>query len=111
MRWCRAGHLPAMVRTASGQVTVLDEAGSPPIGVFEGVDFKESSATLEHGDVLVLYTDGLVERPDEGIDEGLDRFAAHLAGVEPGPGMLEAIIAPISDVERRDDVAVLVLTT
>ena len=111
MRWCRAGHLPAMVRKADGTVLVLDEAGSPPIGVFEGVDFRESSATLDHGDVLVLYTDGLVERTDEGIDEGLDRFAAHLAGVAPGAGMIDAIIAPISDVERRDDVAVLVLTT
>lgn len=115
LRWCRAGHLPAMVRTASGPVTVLDEAGSPPIGVFEGVDFRESSATLDPGDVLVLYTDGLVERPDEGIDEGLDRFAAHLAGVDPGAGDIDAvvdvIVAPIRDIERRDDVAVLVLST
>lgn len=111
IRWCRAGHLPPIVRKADGSVVLLDDPGSPPVGVFEGVAFRESSGALDAGDVLVLYTDGLVERPGEDIDVGIERLVQRVGALEPGPGMLEGVVAPVADVERRDDVAVLVLRT
>jgi serine phosphatase RsbU (regulator of sigma subunit) len=111
VRWCRAGHLPPLVRKADGTVRLLDEGGSAPIGVFEGVDFVESAETLDPSDVLVLYTDGLVEQPGEDIDVGMERLARQLSGIEPDEGLLDALVAPMSDVERRDDIAVLVLWT
>ena len=111
VRWCRAGHLPALVRRAGGTVDVLDGDGSPPIGVFEGVVFRECEGRLEPEDVVVLYTDGLVEKPGEDIDVSIDAFAGRLAGLTPGDAFVDAIVAPLADTDRRDDVAVLVLST
>lgn len=45
-----AGQFPAMVRGAEGDVRVLDESGCPPVGVFGGVEFRKSTATLTSGD-------------------------------------------------------------
>jgi len=111
LRWCRAGHLPALVREPAGTVRALDEPGSPPVGVFEGIDFRESSATLEPGAALVLYTDGLVERRGEDVDEGIARLAERLSAAPAGADLLDAAIGPVAASERRDDVAVLVLRT
>ncbi len=109
IRWSRAGHLPPLVRTAESATMYLDEGGSPPIAVFPDATFTDSHARLEPGDVLVLYTDGLVERRDEGIDVGLERFAAQVAELDTAPGMIDRIIAPVTEIDRRDDVAVMVL--
>lgn len=111
VRWCRAGHLPALVRRADGRVDLLDGAGSPPIGVFEGVLFRESEDRLEPDDVVVLYTDGLIEKPGEDIDVSIAALAERIAALELGPSFLDAVVAPLAHGDRRDDVAVLVLTT
>jgi serine phosphatase RsbU (regulator of sigma subunit) len=111
LRWCRAGHLPAMVRSADGRVRVLDQPGCPPVGVFDVLECQESRTTLEEDDAVVLYTDGLVERPEEDIDVGIDRLATRVGELATGDGFVEGIVAPLADAERRDDVAVLVLCT
>jgi hypothetical protein len=111
VRWCRAGHLPALVRRSDGRVGSLAGDGSPPIGVFEGVVFRDSEAELEPNDVVVLYTDGLIERPGEDIDVSIEALAARIASLDVGPGFVDAIVAPLTDTDRRDDVAVLVLRT
>jgi len=111
LTWCRAGHLPAIVRRGDGTIEVLDEPGCPPIGVFERLDCSDSTATLGEDDVLVLYTDGLVERPGQDIDEAIAELVDRLRAIEPGAGFLEAVVAPVADTDRRDDVAVLVLST
>ena len=111
VRWCRAGHLPALVRRADGRVDSLSGDGSPPIGVFEGVVFRESADHLEVDDVVVLYTDGLIEKPGEDIDVSIEELAARIASLDMGPGFVDAIVAPLTDTDRRDDVAVLVLST
>jgi hypothetical protein len=111
VQWCRAGHLPAMVRSQDGTVELLDGDGSPPIGVFEGVAFRESQRRLQPGDVVVLYTDGLIEKPGEDIDVSIDALAERVGSLPVGPGFIDAIVAPLADTDRRDDVAVLVLTT
>ena len=111
VRWCRAGHLPALVRGSAGDVALLDGDGSPPIGVFEGVTFRESHHRLDVDDVVVLYTDGLVERPGEDIDVSISALADRVAALAVGPGFVDAIVAPLADADRRDDVAVLVLST
>lgn len=111
VRWCRAGHLPALVRHADGRVSLLDEDGCPPIGVFEGVAFGESERRLEPDDVVVLYTDGLIEKPGEDIDVSIDGLARRIAELPFDAGFVDAIVAPLADAERRDDVAVVVLST
>ncbi len=109
IRWSRAGHLPPLIRSADAATIYLDEGGSPPLAVFPAATFVESQARLEAGDVLVLYTDGLIERRGEGIDVGLERFAEQVRSLDSAPGMIDRIIAPVTTIERRDDVAVMVL--
>lgn len=76
--WSSAGHNPPRLqRAADGFVRGLDGAVRPPIGILDGQEYVEDAVTLEPGDRLVLYTDGLSEArsPDGaffGVD-GLDR--------------------------------------
>src|SRR5487761_602378 len=70
VRWARAGHLPPiLVRDAAARTLSL------PCGVLVGADpdaaHQEVTTSLQPGDVLVLFTDGLVERHDESIDDSL----------------------------------------
>jgi hypothetical protein len=111
LTWCRAGHLPPIVRRADGTVHVLDGPGCPPIGVFEELDCEDATATLEDDDVLVLYTDGLVERPGQDIDAGIAELAERMRTTSPDERFVDLVVAPVADVDRRDDVAVLVLST
>lgn len=78
LSWATAGHPPPLVRHADGRVAVLTGTPSPPVGV-EGERPTETSVRLGPGDILVAYTDGLVERQDLPISEGIARLASHLA--------------------------------
>jgi serine phosphatase RsbU (regulator of sigma subunit) len=70
LRWARAGHLPPLLVRA-GVASELEL----PLGVLVGADpasyYQELTTELVPGDALLLYTDGLVERRDEAIDDSL----------------------------------------
>ncbi|WP_436792692.1 PP2C family protein-serine/threonine phosphatase [Actinospongicola halichondriae] len=109
LRWSRAGHMPPMVRGIDGAVRLLDDPGSAPIGVFADIETVEWSTSLAPGEVLLLYTDGLIERRDEDIDVGMQRLSDVFSATTPDDGMLDAIVAGVASDELRDDVAILVL--
>ncbi|GAA0445319.1 hypothetical protein GCM10009544_05130 [Streptomyces stramineus] len=79
-----AGHPPPLLVTHDGRTRYLDGAASPLLGLPTQDDWRTSAVELLPArSTLLLYTDGLVERPDEDIDQGLDRLArtaALLAG-------------------------------
>ena len=105
-----AGHPPPMVRRRDGRIERFEARGRP-IGVAEGDDRIPLTGRLDPGDALVLYTDGLVERRSESIDEGLDRLAAELGRLPPGePDALCSRLLTEVGLDRSDDVALLVLT-
>lgn len=80
LHYVNAGHNPPLVIRAGGPVTWL-EAGAPPVGVFADTPYKASTVQLNFADLIVAYTDGIVE-------------AANPAGDEWGvPGLLCAIAA------------------
>ncbi|MEE1755261.1 PP2C family protein-serine/threonine phosphatase [Streptomyces sp. SP18CS02] len=71
-----AGHPPPALLHDDGTVAFLDQATDPPLGARpEHVPRPEASTAFTEGAVLVLYTDGLVERRREDIDIGLARLA------------------------------------
>ncbi len=109
LEWCRAGHLPALVRGIDGSTRFLDGGGSPPIAVFSDAAFSDASTVLAPGEMVVLYTDGLVERRGEDLDAGLGRLADVVADLDPRNIDVDDLIAPLLADERRDDVAVLLL--
>jgi serine phosphatase RsbU (regulator of sigma subunit) len=78
LRWARAGHLPPVV--ARG------ETATPlplPHGVLLGTDpdatYEEFTVSLQSGDTVLLFTDGLIERREIPIDEALAAFAGRAA--------------------------------
>ncbi|SFL45235.1 PP2C family protein-serine/threonine phosphatase [Geodermatophilus ruber] len=109
LRWSSAGHLPPLVRRADGRVERLDTPPETLLGTGAHPARSDASVQLLPGDVVVFYTDGLVEQGRTGIDEGLARLTA-LVG-ELGPcgvddlcdGLLERIVRHRSD----DDVAIV----
>ncbi|WP_280702178.1 SpoIIE family protein phosphatase [Kitasatospora sp. GP82] len=66
-----AGHLPPVVADSSGSAYLLELPPGAPLGV-GGVPFESVRFTLPEDGILVLYTDGLVERRDQDLDEGLE---------------------------------------
>ncbi len=103
-----AGH-PAPMLLAPGEAPRLLTGGSGPLLGLPGFTWTARSHPFPRGSRLVLYTDGLIERVGETLDEGFARLLA--AGAElPDDGAaavrdLFAILPP--DEELRDDVAVL----
>jgi serine phosphatase RsbU (regulator of sigma subunit)/PAS domain-containing protein len=82
LRWARAGHLPPIL-VRDGRARTL----SLPQGLLLGADpdasYAEMTTPLQLGDVLLLFTDGLIERRDRPIDDALDsllQIAAQPAG-------------------------------
>jgi PAS domain S-box-containing protein len=108
LSYSRAGHLPALLVRA-GQVRLLNEAGGALIGFGSG---RRSTAheDLEPGDVLVFYTDGLIERRDRALPDGvaaLERVAAGASAMDAA-GIGEELLARLAD-GPEDDVAVVVV--
>ncbi|MFI9769693.1 PP2C family protein-serine/threonine phosphatase [Streptomyces sp. NPDC052415] len=79
IRYSCAGHPPPALLRPDGAVTFLDQATDPPLGARpDHVPRVQAGTPFMEGSVLVLYTDGLIERRDEDIDVGLGRLAESL---------------------------------
>jgi hypothetical protein len=69
-----AGHPPAVqLRTGSGR-WVIHEGDGPVLGLMADAQFARMDGTLQRGDALLLYTDGLVETPQRDISLGIDKL-------------------------------------
>ncbi|MBT2401880.1 SpoIIE family protein phosphatase [Streptomyces sp. ISL-100] len=73
-----AGHPPPLVRHPDGTVETISDVLGVPLGV-GGQPFATTETDLAEGDVLALYTDGLIEARGRDIEEGLDAVRAELS--------------------------------
>ncbi|WP_405544286.1 SpoIIE family protein phosphatase [Streptomyces phaeochromogenes] len=108
--YASAGHLPILVRDESGTVLRADEPTGPPLGT-GGWMHASGSIPLGPGSTAVLYTDGLVERRDADLDEGIASLERALAGATGTPQVVCDRLVRSAGVtaDHDDDVAVLVL--
>jgi anti-sigma regulatory factor (Ser/Thr protein kinase) len=108
--YASAGHLPILVRDENGIVHRADEPTGPPLGT-GGWMHASGSIPLTPGSTAVLYTDGLVERRDEDLDEGIAALERALAGATGSPQVVCDRLVRSAGVtaDHADDVAVLVL--
>ncbi|MDQ0840516.1 PP2C family protein-serine/threonine phosphatase [Streptomyces sp. V1I6] len=108
-----AGHLPPVLVHPDGTCDLLDQATDPPLGARpEHVPRPQATLSYTPGDILVLYTDGLIERRDEDIDVGLQRLTDALAGhVHLSPDRLaDALLGRLGVAGGAlDDIALIVV--
>jgi serine phosphatase RsbU (regulator of sigma subunit)/anti-sigma regulatory factor (Ser/Thr protein kinase) len=78
VRWVNAGHPPPLV-LGDEAPWFLEGGRAVPLGVMPFPAYSEAVAPMPSGHALLLYTDGLVERPGELLDDGFARLAAAVA--------------------------------
>jgi serine phosphatase RsbU (regulator of sigma subunit) len=111
LRWSNAGHLPPLLRTADGEVKRLEASPNLLLGLDRGTERVDQVVDLPPNSTLLLYTDGLVERREEMLEDSIDTLAAAFARVGGAPpeevcdALLDATRAETGD----DDIALLVL--
>lgn len=111
LAWCNAGHPPPlMVDGWNGAVEILDPEPDLMIGVQPGSNRTVHRRLLAPGSLLLLYTDGLVERRGEDLHDGIGRLADALAQAQSAS--LESVadqVLSLSDGPLEDDAAILAL--
>jgi serine phosphatase RsbU (regulator of sigma subunit) len=108
--WSNAGHPPPVLVEPGGTAHLLERPSDLLLGVDPDARRHEHTVALRPGATLVLYTDGLVERRDATLDDGLDRLLAAAADVAARPvdEVCDEIIGRL-DPELTDDIALLAL--
>lgn len=112
IHWASAGHPEPLIVGDGRNAHFLKGRVGTPIGMNLPVSFDQNTATVAPGDVIVLYSDGLIERRGEAIDVGFQRLAD---AAERAPKDLDGLCDHIIDSlvgsaqEYEDDIALLVL--
>ncbi len=111
LRWTNAGHLPPLLVDRTGHVRVLTD-GRPAdmiLGVAPDTDRRDQQTDLDPGDTVVFFTDGLIERREEFLTEGVQRLSAALERYHARPveELLDSVLAEVVGTVRADDLAVL----
>jgi serine phosphatase RsbU (regulator of sigma subunit) len=119
LRYSRAGHEPPLVIRRGGERTELLEAGGLALGLCPGSIFDDAldggEITLEAGDLVALYTDGINEACNaNGVEFGRDRLAAALSRDVRRPlpeivAMLARYLRQFSTLSTRSDDRTLLL--
>ena len=115
LTYVNAGQNPPLLRRVDGTVERLGGTGIA-LGMFESSTYDAATTAIHHGDLLVLYSDGITEaenpagQPFE--ESGLERFLAARGGDSPAvlaPAILGAVEAHARDSRFTDDLTVLIL--
>ncbi len=110
LRWSNAGHPPPVLLRADGTTSLLDTPPNRLLGVDPDARRDDHEILLGPGDLVLLYTDGLVERRGMDLDDGLDWLTSTVAG---SAGLdheqLCDTLLDLVDERAEDDVALLAL--
>jgi serine phosphatase RsbU (regulator of sigma subunit)/anti-sigma regulatory factor (Ser/Thr protein kinase) len=111
LRWANAGHPPALVVRA-GSSALLTQPRSMLLGVRDDVEYAHGTVALDPNDMILLYTDGLIERRGEELDRGLlrlERVALRVRTRGPGADAVSERVlqAMLAGEPRSDDVCLL----
>jgi anti-sigma regulatory factor (Ser/Thr protein kinase) len=108
-RMASAGHPPPLVATPDGRVELLEKVRGLPLGTGMQARYRQETVELPAGSIVLLYTDGLVERRGRSIDDGLELLRSEVAFAPKDPDrLLEHILTyVVGSGERGDDIALL----
>ncbi|MCW2777341.1 MAG: putative sensor protein [Frankiales bacterium] len=112
LRWSNAGHLPPLLLSPDGTVRVLSTEPDLLLGLVPDLERADHVVEIAPGSTLLLYTDGLVERRGEDLDDGIARLVACLAALAPGAGadlgtLCDGVLASLLEEHVEDDVALV----
>ncbi len=105
LRWSNAGHLPPVLLHADGTAQVLATEADLLLGVDPDTARTEHTAVVPDGSTVLLFTDGLVERRGESLDEGIARLLDVLVELKdhPLPSLCDQLLSRLSPRTGSDD--------
>ena len=106
--WAQAGH-PAPLFTRAGSTTQLARPSGPLLGAISDAAYRTATLTLEPGDLLVFYTDGLVEHREHSLEEGLAPIIATLDRISAADSQrpLADLLSQLRRANPDDDTCIL----
>jgi PAS domain-containing protein len=110
LTWAQGGHFPPVL-IRDGKAVTLEPPDGVLLGAVEDPHFATETTSLKPGDLLLLYTDGLIERRDRDLQEGLDQLV-HLASTADGNDperMLDHVLRGFGAPNPNDDTCVLAI--
>ncbi|MFG1651203.1 SpoIIE family protein phosphatase [Micromonospora sp. NPDC049275] len=110
LRYASAGHPSPLLIRGDDVAFLHDRALGPPVGAIPDATYRTVEGELPAGSRLLLYTDGLIEDRQLGIDAALAQLRADAA--TPGEhvaDLIDTVVERVTGRPRRDDVAVLAL--
>jgi phosphoserine phosphatase RsbU/P len=109
MRVCLAGHFPPVIAVPGKPAELGRIAPGLLIGVAPGRTRQVTTVPIPPGAMLCFYTDGLIERPDQLIDDGLERLRQVVAAESPEAACAAVMGALVGNEPARDDIALLMI--
>ena len=116
LNYCNAGHNPPYLIKADGKTEDLPMPTDVIVGAFDEIKYEECTMQMDHGDTLVMFTDGVPEAMNPDLEEfGTDRLCNILSGMADKccKEIIETIKASIDNfaagAEQSDDITMLVL--
>jgi serine phosphatase RsbU (regulator of sigma subunit) len=106
LTWAQAGHPPPVLIRGSW-VRPLD----PPAGILLGAGLEEYAASilaLVPGDLLLLYSDGLIERRDRSVEDGLAKLTVAVRGIADPERAIDAALRALGT-DQEDDTCLVAL--
>jgi serine phosphatase RsbU (regulator of sigma subunit) len=108
MTWAQAGH-PAPLRSRAGETVAMTRPAGPMLGTLPRPTYGTATTRFVPGDLLLFYTDGLIERRDRSFEEGLRPVVATLnrLSAQSTPHPLEGLVAQLDRANPDDDTCLL----
>ena len=104
-----AGHFPPVIARPGQPAELADVQTGALIGVVPRAQRPVTTVAIPRGTLLCFFTDGLVERPGEVIDEGLDRLCRAMTAQPPEVACAAVMGALVGSEPARDDIAMLMI--
>jgi serine phosphatase RsbU (regulator of sigma subunit) len=109
MHVCLAGHFPPVIARPGQPAELADVQTGALIGAAVRAQRPVTTVPVPPGALLCFYTDGLVERPGELIDEGLDRLCQAVTAQPPEMACAAVLGTLVGNEPVRDDIALLMI--
>jgi phosphoserine phosphatase RsbU/P len=109
MHVCLAGHFAPVVARPQRPAELADVPPGPMIGLAPDEHRQAGAMSILPGTLLCFFTDGLIERRDEPIDDGLARLCRAVTAQPPESAIAAVMGALVGNQPARDDIAVLML--